>query len=126
MRQGKTFGSHEIDPGGFRYVAAFNWSVTVSTFTCPICHEERIVQSWSEEYHGVVEQWETCGPCGYRRGFSYGQTQMVLEPLSLEYSYADTARYQVRQQKLFKRAVRHARRAFVRGYRFNIESGVTT
>lgn len=102
------------------------WTVTVaaktqtfelgnmSNFICPVCKQKGYHQSWSEDYHGTVEAWDVCGPCGYRDGFSYGATNMIIGNKEFGYYFGDSQRFKNRQTKLFKRAVRHARRVFVR------------
>lgn len=89
---------------------------------CPICRQPGKTQSWSDDPFGLVESWDTCADCGYRRGFSYGVTEMVLAPRLWEFSHADTEHFKRRQEKLFKRAVRHARRVYVRGHRVRVET----
>lgn len=69
------------------------------------------------DLHMTVEAWSICDPCDYRDGYSYGYTEMEIKGRRFGYYHGASMREMRVQYKRFRREVRHARRAYFRGYR---------
>ncbi len=82
---------------------------------CPICREPLETKSWFESPHGIVETWEHCWACDCTQHTSYGETYLTVGArFEGSHSYADSKAAQERNQQAFRRAVRKARRTFIR------------
>ena len=84
-------------------------------FRCPICKAIRPRKSWYDDnVKMTVEIQDECKPCEYLNSYCYGQFVMTVGAREFGFYQSYSGGAERRQRKLFKRAVRHARRVYVR------------
>lgn len=59
---------------------------------CPCCKSKLWNMSWSEEYHGVVEDIYQCKSCGYTEHEAYGLTAIRVGVKEFEFTYSTPKR----------------------------------